>query len=392
MAIYFTNDFHSHVPNSIAFLNGIAQIKKTSGNLLIDLGDFTEGSAFYLQFKGKPELEIIARLYDLIIPGNHGFGDVVTLFNNGFNVVNSNIYKNNKLFFNESYIYKDSVFLGIMSPDAFRSIELHKRKEYNIIDPYLIMPKLIRKYRNYKIILLSHSGFDYDSQLASKIHGIDLILSSHCHSKNYESIVHKTVIAKALEEGKGYGKVTYYNNHFKIDFLKCKENESKFKAPIFYLNKKVKTYNKLLSGIELNNDEAIFIRSKNRKQIAKYFADYIKISFDVDNCLINYDMFRGNLHSSILTLKDIYNYCPLENTLVIIQDTRNNITNNLLKIPVEMKKSICESNPLPKTKKELKIITTSYLADNFLACKSKNSYNTKLQIQNIFIKYLRNLK
>lgn len=226
--ICFTNDIHSYIPKSIALFNELVRIKKSSNTLFIDLGDFSEGAAFYNLFKGKPESELITKLYNFIIPGNHGFQDIVKLYKEGFPVINSNLLYKNKLFFKKNILYQSQshniAFLSIISPEAFYSIEVKKRKGFMALDPHKVLPNLISELRQtgHKIILLSHSGFDYDVELAKKIPDIDVIISSHCHSKFYKRRVDNTLITKAPEHGGGYGKLRLKNNHFASRLISVK--------------------------------------------------------------------------------------------------------------------------------------------------------------------------
>ena len=40
----------------------------------MDSGDFMEGSPWFERFGGAPELWLLDALYDVVCPGNHGFG------------------------------------------------------------------------------------------------------------------------------------------------------------------------------------------------------------------------------------------------------------------------------------------------------------------------------
>ena len=69
--IIATTDVHSALDSAAPMLTHLHAAKADS--LIVDCGDFFEGSGFYRFGKGRIEHEILSGLYDLLAPGNHGW-------------------------------------------------------------------------------------------------------------------------------------------------------------------------------------------------------------------------------------------------------------------------------------------------------------------------------
>ncbi len=390
--IYFTNDIHSYIPKSLALFGRLATLHKATNKIIVDLGDFSEGHAFYNLLKGKPESELITKLYDFIIPGNHGFQDVISLYKNGFPIINSNLLYNDQPFFEKYLLYRhiNIAFIGILSPEAFSSIEIKKRKGFTVQDPIEILPDLIRQLRETanKIILLSHSGFIYDIELAKNIPAIDVIISSHCHSKLSQKRVGNTLIVKAPEYARGYGALKLNNDAFSYRITSV-ENSIKPEFPeIKFLEKYITKYDQTFKKKIFILQSKFVKRCKNRKQLTHYFLKPLINEFNVDLAVINYHCFRALLPNEAITLEDIYNCCPLENELFIAQAQRNEFEKVLNSLPDSLKRYLCLNTPLKRMPKIIKFVTTSYLAGNIFADFKENCYNTGIKMRDFITQQL----
>ncbi|MGH1556317.1 metallophosphoesterase [Streptomyces sp. L7] len=69
--IIATTDVHSAFDAATPMLTHLHTAR--AGSLIVDCGDFFEGSGYYRFGKGKIEREILTSLYDLLAPGNHGW-------------------------------------------------------------------------------------------------------------------------------------------------------------------------------------------------------------------------------------------------------------------------------------------------------------------------------
>lgn len=393
MSIFFTNDFHSHIPDSISFLNTVSSLKKNDQDILVDLGDFSEGTSFFTLYSGSYEKEILKRYYDVALPGNHGFKNIVELFDDGFNVVCSNLYKNKKVFFNKYYLTKqnneDIAFIGIISEDAFLSIEKKIRTNFSVKNPYKVLPPLIKelKEKNKRVVLLSHSGFEYDMKLAKNMDGIDVILSSHCHSANTYQLVKNTYILKSLEEGKGYGQLDITYAHLKFKFNELLE-ESELNSNYKYLEKILYDCQNSLSKIILDGN-TIYIN--NRKRFTKELNTFLLTKFNADAALINYSMFRSIKISDNFTYKDLYDFCPFDNSIAVIKVSEEDLRIGLNSMPDDMQEFLVLSGFLKKGSIKSQVVTTTYILNNFFAHLNKKRYTVASNIRELMLEYLTNL-
>lgn len=221
ITILHTNDIHSHIEAESGNRGGVAGLEKTvkqirdsvgaENTLLLDCGDFSQGSLYYNIFKGKFETDVMNILgYDAAIIGNHEFD---------FGIENL------------AAIIKNAKF-----PFLCANYDLTQTPCKDLVEPYKIIEKgghriglfglspnpagLVLK-ENYKgvvfrspietaqncanalqeagcdmVICLSHLGWrtngEYnDSILAMQTNGIDIILGGHSHNYFESPITYK---------------------------------------------------------------------------------------------------------------------------------------------------------------------------------------------------------
>jgi 5'-nucleotidase len=172
--------------------------------LLLDAGDFFQGTPYFNRFHGVLEMKLMSELgYDVATLGNHDFDIGVEGFMNAqqhakFKFVNANydfgqtpmasvvqpyqLIKKGK--------YKIGVFglgidlNGLVPQSNFEGIAMK--------DPFESAAAVIKELKDSKcnlIICLSHLGYQYEDKskpsdvlLAEKVSGIDLILGGHTHT------------------------------------------------------------------------------------------------------------------------------------------------------------------------------------------------------------------
>ena len=171
------------------------------GLLLIDSGDFSQGSPFYTMFKGDVEVELMNRMgYDAATIGNHEFDFGLENMARIFRMADFPIVCSN-------YDFTGTVLQGIVKPyavierggvrvglfglgpkleglvfqDNYRGVEY--------LDPVEKANETARLLRSMGcdiVVCISHLGwkedFTDDSHLAANTRGIDLILGGHSHS------------------------------------------------------------------------------------------------------------------------------------------------------------------------------------------------------------------
>ncbi len=218
LVILHTNDTHSQVePTEKSSLRTsdmggyarrmgvINQIRKQEKNvILVDAGDFSQGTPYFNFFNGRVEIEGMNRMkYDAGTLGNHEFDNgmdtlALILKNAKFPEVNSNYKLENTPLKGmiKPYIVlvKNGLRIGILglgvNPKSLIFEKNYKGLEY--IDPVLkaneISTLLKKKEKCDVIICLSHLGADTakmevnDYLIARKTRFIDVIIGGHSHS------------------------------------------------------------------------------------------------------------------------------------------------------------------------------------------------------------------
>jgi 5'-nucleotidase len=229
LIILHTNDTHSqldpfmsksegNIGGVLRRYNFINQVRKQHSNVLIlDAGDFSQGSPFYNFFSGSAEIQLMNMMgYDVVALGNHEFDKgsanlAKQLKKAEFKVVCANYtFKNRKL----SQIVKPYVVIelngqrvgvfglttnlkGLTSPKTENELIFH--------DPITTSKEMVAILQNKEhcdlIICLSHLGLDQikpddvsDKMVAEQVPGIDCIIGGHTHDYLSEPLIINNII------------------------------------------------------------------------------------------------------------------------------------------------------------------------------------------------------
>lgn len=218
MLILHTNDTHSCViplnPNLAdtmlagrgGFLRRAAMIdqmrKEDKELLLLDSGDFSQGSPYYTMFKGDVETELMNIMgYDAATIGNHEFDFGLDNMARLFKKVNFPIVCANYDFTGtvveglvKPYVVikRKGVKIGIfgLSPKLEGLVMASTCAGVKYLDPIKTANDIADKLKNEEkcdvVICLSHLGWDEaglnDMEMMAKTRNIDLVLGGHSHS------------------------------------------------------------------------------------------------------------------------------------------------------------------------------------------------------------------
>lgn len=215
--IIHTNDLHSHLEHSEdKNFGGYAAVKATIDtlrnesaaqgieSLVLDAGDFSEGSQFYLADRGEATWRAMDAMgYDAVTIGNHdwlaGHDDIermVTKVNPSFNFLGANFIFNEKYKGLKKHLKPYAMFtraglriavLGLTTPEFV----FNWRADDGYIWPAdaeaaSILPALRRK--SDIVIALTHLGVMADISLVRKTAGIDVLVGGHSHTRLSEPI------------------------------------------------------------------------------------------------------------------------------------------------------------------------------------------------------------
>ncbi|MBP6609970.1 MAG: metallophosphoesterase [Paludibacter sp.] len=248
LTILHTNDTHSQVePTDVSTLKTsdmggyarrigmINKIKSEEPNvLLLDAGDFSQGTAYFNFFNGRIEVDAMNKMkYDAVTLGNHEFDNgidtlAVILKNAKFPVISSNYDVSNTPIANYVKPYlileKFGLRIGIMAlniqPKSLIIESNYRGLTYS--DPIVEANKMSKFLKLNKkcdlIICLSHLGSDAkakevnDFQVARETRYIDVIIGGHSHTlldnaKETNRNGKQVVIAQVAKSGWYLGKI-----------------------------------------------------------------------------------------------------------------------------------------------------------------------------------------
>lgn len=218
LVILHTNDTHSCImplnPNLAdtalagrgGFLRRMALIEderaKTPGLLLIDSGDFSQGSPYYNFYKGEVEVELMNRMgYDVATIGNHEFDFGLENMARIFRMAKFPIVCANYDFTGTSVeglvkpytiIKRNGLKIGLfgLSPQPRGLVDTTKFVGVKYLDPVETAERMAALLKTKKkcdvVICVSHLGWENeeltDQMLVPATHDIDIVLGGHSHT------------------------------------------------------------------------------------------------------------------------------------------------------------------------------------------------------------------
>lgn len=218
LVVLHTNDTHSCImplnknlaDTALAgrggFLRRMALIEdersKTPGLLLIDSGDFSQGSPYYNFYKGDVEVELMNRMgYDVATIGNHefdfGLENMARIFRKAkFPIVCANYDFTGTpvegLVKPYTIVKRNGLKIGLfgLSPQPKGLVDTVKFVGVRFLEPIEVAGRMAALLKGKKkcdvVICVSHLGWDSkgvnDQRLVEATHDIDLVLGGHSHT------------------------------------------------------------------------------------------------------------------------------------------------------------------------------------------------------------------
>lgn len=203
-----TTDVHSHLGNATSLAAVLAA--KRPDFLVVDSGDFFEGTGYYRAGEGELETRFLRQLYDAVVPGNHGYHhyrmpDLKPLVV-CCNVLTSEGASAWRPVQTHQISGRTVAVTGVISPSAWTCIPVEERKGHHVVDPVKALKKLITSTAADEWVVLSHSGFEHDLELTvalEDLHGV--VFAGHCHSaRTGPTQAGFALVLKGPELGAGY--------------------------------------------------------------------------------------------------------------------------------------------------------------------------------------------
>ena len=254
LTILHTNDFHSRVEPISKYDSGCSSednaegkcfggwarltnaVKdaraRTNNSILVDGGDQFQGTLFYTYYKGKVAAEMMNALgYDAMTVGNHEFDDGPEVLAGFMDAVEFPVLMSNADVSREpmladklpksTVIERGGEKIGLIGLTPIDTPDLASPgPNITFTDPSEAVQgevdKLTVEGVN-KIIVLSHSGYLVDKQVAAKTNGVDVIVGGHSNTllsntqeravDVYPVMVGETAIVQAYAYGKFLGEL-----------------------------------------------------------------------------------------------------------------------------------------------------------------------------------------
>ncbi|MGW4412556.1 metallophosphoesterase [Nonomuraea sp. NPDC004702] len=367
-AILATTDVHSALEDPLPLLGHLHRVRPTT--LVVDCGDFFEGSGYYLLAGGALERRILARLYDVLAPGNHGFRFHLRPDLRPLTVCANLVGSAGQPLFRPLRWARVAgrlvAITAVLGRQAFDCLPPADRAGVGFVDPAAALRDLAIAHQADAWVVLSHSGYEHDMALAQECPHVDVFFSGHCHSDHHRPVlVGDTVIVKGFELGAGYASATPEASHWRAsvnhfppaDEIPSQLSEvmqqigmirSRLQSPLGFLAPRFQHGPVNLAGL------LTAVAAELREP-------------EVDAVVLNQTSLRATDLSEHLALGDLLHIEPFSNRLVAA-DVPAVFADNpraLLAVLTEsMGPIIIAPDPLPRRLR--RIITTGYVAATFL--------------------------
>ncbi len=375
LTILHTNDFHSRFEpiskydgpcsaednqegkcfgGSARLASAIEEARKRAENsILVDGGDQFQGTLFYTYYKGKFAAEMMNKLgYDAMTVGNHEFDDGPKVLREFVQNVNFPVLMSNADISNEpelNGIIEKSVIIerggakiGLIGLTPQDTDELASPgKNISFSDPIEAVQKEVDRITAQgvdKIIVLSHSGYDVDLEIAKNTTGVDVIVGGHSNTYlsntsdraegPYPTMVGNTAIVSAYAYGKFLGElnVTFDENGVVVEAVgeplimdgkvveepSIKERIAEMSVPLEEIRQKVVAH--AVTAIEGDRSICRVQECQMGNLVADAMLDRVKDQ-GITIALANAGGLRASIDAGPITMGEILTVLPFQNTL-----------------------------------------------------------------------------
>jgi len=352
LSIYYYNDTHGNSDQMAGVIGSARKFKaesldRDSVDFVFSAGDNYSGANVE---KNKFIVDLMQNLMgvDASAVGNHeidggseGFAEAVKGKNISFVATNVKLDKDNPM----NNVIKRSIIkeqrgvkygiVGTMPIDFETCTKKEVQKDLKVMDfdeTVTALQSEIDKLKEQgidRIILLAHTGYETDKELASKLDGVDIIVGGHSHTvvegaKHDENIVKSksgdpVLIVQAGENGKYYGIINAEFNEkgvLKSVGNTILESTDRKKSPVIEHIKE----QKLGISPKVATINSIDPMPKNRRiehcPWTSAMADSMRTELNSDIALINSANIRKVPQAGKLTENDISESAPMKNNLI----------------------------------------------------------------------------
>jgi 2',3'-cyclic-nucleotide 2'-phosphodiesterase (5'-nucleotidase family) len=344
--------------NMLGYLNKFRDNK----SLVLNAGDDYQGTPISTLTRGNSQIELLNLFnIDAFVIGNHEFDYGQFTLDSGlskaeFDVLSANVYlKSENRTMGKPYTIKSvngikCGIIGITAPDLLTLTLPKNMTEIRMLSVDSVMNAAISAVKSEQcdlIILLSHSGVEYDKELAAKYYkDIDVIIGGHSHTPLYKPVIQNgVIIGQAGSYSRWLGKIDLIVDVEKdtIDSYNGVLVETVLDSSIYDKAAQAKVDEMLtMIGPELKRVigklEIDWTRSYSEESnLGQWESDAIRKKMKTDIAFMNAGGLRKDLQKGDISVGDIWEINPFGNTIVTFevkgstlkQMMKNNIGNYL---------------------------------------------------------------
>lgn len=369
--IIATTDVHSAFDATTPMLTHLHTARAES--LIVDCGDFFEGSGYYRFGKGQIEREILTSLYDLLAPGNHGWPHYFEPGLHDMTVCANASDTNGKPLFDRARIKRIGgqrvAITAVIGPQAFNTIPTRDRNGHHVINPAHALREVMLEnhHRVDAWIVLSHSGFEEDLKLAAACPFADVIFAGHCHSDTYGPVrIGNTLVVKGRELGVGYATAEPGGSGWAARTCTF-PNATAVPEDLATVREKISLFSRKLASPLGTVNEPYRNGELDRSRLLREIAGRFHSGLGADAVILNETALRSVPLGEVLTLGDLLAIEPFDNQLVhaVLPNEHAQDHDKLLTQLAEcVGPLVIAPTPLPSAMSS--VLTTGYLADSHL--------------------------
>ncbi|MFF3843095.1 bifunctional metallophosphatase/5'-nucleotidase [Streptomyces sp. NPDC001930] len=377
--IIATTDFHSAFDDAAPMLAHLHAIRHDC--LVVDCGDFFEGTGYYRLGQGCIERDVLVRLYDAVAPGNHGWGhhfepdlhDITVCANAVDAETGDPLFRPARLV---RVGARRVAVTGVIGPQAFNAIPAEQRAGHRVTEPAQALRELMlaHHHRADSWVVLSHSGFDEDLKLAAACPFLDVAFAGHCHSERPNPVpVGDTLVLKGRELAAGYALAEPVGAGWaaRVGSFPSAAALPRELAPvreaIDAIHEELRTPLGPLRAPYANGP-------LDRRALLTDVADRLHTGLGAEAVLLNETALRSPGLGTVLTQGDLLAIEPFDNQLV-----HAHVPERFLTDPAALLAHLAEqagpivSAPRPLPDRLPTVLTTGYLADAYLGDRTRQA-------------------
>jgi 5'-nucleotidase/UDP-sugar diphosphatase len=361
LTILHTNDIHaSFVPHEATWsrqtpkpmVGGFKELEFTIDSiralkpnaLLLDAGDVMTGNPVTeMEYAGSQGGALFAMMnslkYDAWCPGNHDFDisqenliehtRIVSFPSLSANIVNT---KNEFPVNNKEYVILEKAGLkigvfGLMTSDLYGVVNQNNLVGIKVLSPVETAQKIIDKISGQTdlIIAVTHQGVSDDSMLAASVHGLNVIVGGHSHTRlTKPKFINDVVIVQTGARCENLGELNITVENHKIvkyegRLIQLWAHDDRptthLSALVDSLQNEIdKKYSEVIA--QLDGD---WNREGNESNVGEFVVDAQREAARAQVGFTNAHGIRSNVSAGPLTKRELFEVLPFRNELVTFQ-------------------------------------------------------------------------